>query len=420
MQCRTSALATFARCRSGSIALIAAAGIPLMLLMASGAIDFAYIYKQRSVLQSAADSAAIAGARGLSMSDAKRENVAEVVKVVVNGFVKNNKTSRADQLTVATKLSESPLEVSVDVTQTVPTFFGKMFGMGDVKVQAHATARIIGQPNICLLGLNRFDGGTIMLEKAARLTGVQCAVFSNSSHNDSIKSKEQSHLSAYNTCARGGFEGDKRNFNPMPMVDCPRFDDPLAGRPEPPATGCTFKDPVEIESDRNLQPGIYCGGLYVKKSAKVTLSPGLYVMKDGPLVVTDEAELISKGAGIFFTGNGADLLFDRDTTIKMEAPTSGVMSGLLFFSSRRMATETFKILSNNARTLIGTIYLPNGRLLVETENPVADKSAFTAVIADTVHLIGKPNLVLNTNFNQTTVPVPNGIRGVGQPVRLWK
>ena len=143
-------------------------------------------------------------------------------------------------------------------------------------------------------------------------------------------------------------------------------------------------------------------------------------MKDGPLVVTDEAELHSKGAGLFFTGNGADLLFDRDTTISMEAPKSGLMSGLLFFSSRKMGIETFKILSNDARVLIGTIYLPNGRLLVETEQPVADKSAFTAVIADTIHLIGKPNLVLNTDYSDTTVPVPRGIKGVGQPVRLWK
>ena len=204
------------------------------------------------------------------------------------------------------------------------------------------------------------------------------------------------------------------------MVDCPSFEDPLRARPEPPVSGCTHKDPVEVEFDRQLSPGIYCGGLYIKKSARVTLRPGIYVMKDGPLVVTDSAELHSSGAAFYFTGNGADLLFDRDTTISIEAPTSGMLAGLLFFSSRRMATETYKILSNNARVLIGTIYLPNGRLLVETEQPVADKSAFTAVVADTIHLIGKPNLVLNTDYNLTSVPVPSGVKGVGQPVRLWK
>ena len=68
----------FALAQSGSIAIIAASAIPLALLMASGAIDFAYIYKQRSTIQTAADSAALAGARGLSMSDAKRDNINEV------------------------------------------------------------------------------------------------------------------------------------------------------------------------------------------------------------------------------------------------------------------------------------------------------------------------------------------------------
>ena len=307
----------FALAQSGSIAIIAASAIPLALLMASGAIDFAYIYKQRSTIQTAADSAALAGARGLSMSDAKRDNINEVVKAVVGRFVKNNSSLNAGAIKVSSSFRTSPLEVGVDVSQSIPTFFGKMFGTGAVTIKAHATARIVGQPNICLLGLNRFDGGTITLEKTSRLTGVQCAVFSNSSHNDSIKSKENSHLSAYNTCSRGGFEGEKNNFNPLPIVDCPGFEDPLSSRPEPASGNCTFKDPVEIEKSKELSPGTYCGGLYVKKSAKVTLKPGIYIMKNGPLVVTDEAELRSKGAGIFFTGNGADLLFDRDTTISM-------------------------------------------------------------------------------------------------------
>ena len=187
----------FALAQSGSIAIIAASAIPLALLMTSGAIDFAYINKQRSTIQTAADSAALAGARGLSMSDAKRDNIAEVVKAVIGQFVKNNSSLKAGAVSVSSSFRTSPLEVGVDVSQSIPTFFGKMFGTGSVTVKAHATARIVGQPNICLLGLNRFDGGTITLEKTSRLTGVQCAVFFNSSHNASIKSKENSHLSAF-------------------------------------------------------------------------------------------------------------------------------------------------------------------------------------------------------------------------------
>lgn len=68
--------------------------------------------------------------------------------------------------------------------------------------------------------------------------------------------------------------------------------------------------------------------------------------------------------------------------------------------------------------LIGTIYIPKGELRVDATSPIADESAYTAIVADKMRLYGGPHLVLNTNYDQTDVPVPAGIRGAGQPVAL--
>jgi hypothetical protein len=59
-------------------------------------------------------------------------------------------------------------------------------------------------------------------------------------------------------------------------------------------------------------------------------------------------------------------------------------------------------------------------LHIDANAPVADKSAYTAIVARMLTLYGGPHLVLNTNYEQTDVPVPDGIKGVGQPVQLAK
>ena len=221
-------------------------------------------------------------------------------------------------------------------------------------------------------------------------------------------------------CSRGGKEGSKGNFNPEPMIDCPAFDDPLAGRPEPTVGDCGKSKKTVVDVDGQLGPGVHCEGLIVENGARLELLPGIHIFKDGQLEVKDGASLIGKGVGLFFTGNGATLKFDRESTISLEAPETGVMAGLLIFSARNLAKAKFEILSNNARTLLGTIYLPKSELHIEAEKPIADESAYTAIVVDTMRLYGGPHLTLNTRFHATTVPVPGSIKGVGQPIALVK
>ncbi len=68
-----------------------------------------------------------------------------------------------------------------------------------------------------------------------------------------------------------------------------------------------------------------------------------------------------------------------------------------------------RIISNNARTMLGTIYLPAGRLVIDADKPVADQSAYTVVVAQQVNLYEGPNLYLNANYDATSVPVPKGV-----------
>ena len=66
--------------------------------------------------------------------------------------------------------------------------------------------------------------------------------------------------------------------------------------------------------------------------------------------------------------------------------------------------------------LTGTIYLSRGQLLVDPNNAVAEDLAYTAIIANRLELTEGPELVLNSDYGATDVPVPAGIQSTAQVV----
>ena len=107
---------------------------------------------------------------------------------------------------------------------------------------------------------------------------------------------------------------------------------------------------------------------------------------------------------------GTTIYFDTNSTINLTAPKTGTLAGLLFFEDRKLPkNQLHQILSNNAQTLLGTIYLPQGRLFVGSTAPVAANSAYTVVVSGTLELSAGPTLVLNSNYSATDVPVPPGV-----------
>lgn len=410
----------FARDTSGVIAIKFALFLPVLLTVFGFALDQSRFLREQNVLQSAADSAAIAAAKELSLADRKYEDLAEIAQSIVLAYVASEKNRLASGTTprVETHVVTDPLQVEVKVGATFRSMFENFFHVRLKQMETRAVARIVGKPNVCVLGLNSSDGGTISLEQNARVTGQNCAVYSNSDNARGLKAKNSASLTASVICSRGGKDGGPGNFKPAPIVDCPSFDDPLIGRPEPASGPCDPLLPTVVTGLVTLAPGTYCG-LEIEDGGKVTLLDGVYVFKDEPLVVRDGGSLSAASAGLFFTGKDATFTFEQRSTISLAAPTSGTMAGLLIFAARSQDHSLeYKILSDDARVMVGTIYIPKGELYIDAQSPVADHSAYTAIVADKMRLYGGPHLVLNTNYANSDVPVPDGIGGVAQPVVL--
>jgi Flp pilus assembly protein TadG len=392
--------------------------LPIMFGMVGGTVDYGMLIRQKALLQSAADAAATAAAKEFTLIDTSKHDINAMTQAKVEAFMRAGTSGAAGGYQVTGTAALSPLQVTVDVLQQFTTPFGVLRGATS-RLSVRSVAQVIGRPNICVLGLEDTGDGAIELWTNARMTAQNCAVYANSTSSAGIKSKNNARLSASLICSAGGADGGVSSFNPQPMTDCPALEDPLAGRPAPPVGACRATGLKIVSQGVKLEPGVYCGGIEISGSSVVELAAGVYVMKDGPLIVRDTASLSGEDVGFFLTGTEAWFRFATSTTISLAAPRSGLMAGLLFHESSAQSTAyTHRILSDDARLLLGTIYLPRGNLVIDANRPVADQSAYTAIVARTVRLYAGPNLVLNTNYDQSPVPVPEGIKGVGQPVAL--
>jgi hypothetical protein len=216
--------------------------------------------------------------------------------------------------------------------------------------------------------------------------------------------------------------------------------DPLSSRVPPPVGACNYNGKIVDGGYEVLKPGVYCGGLKVTHGAVAKLANGIFIIKDGPLIVDDGASLMGSEVGFFLTGSNANLTFDADSIISLAAPKDGPLAGILIFddpsgtsakakppksgrgaagrNNLTGAPRQHQILSDDARNLLGTIYLPQGEIIIDALKPIADKSAYTVLVVKQLHLYSGPNLILNTDYSASEVPVPQGVGPYGSQIFL--
>jgi hypothetical protein len=236
-------------------------------------------------------------------------------------------------------------------------------------------------------------------------------IYSNSTNSGSVYLGDTSSIEANAVCTAGGVRDNGSLNGEKVVTDCPVLSDPLAGRPTPPVGTCTENNMQLSSGTHDLKPGVYCGGLRVSGDAVVNLAPGDYVIKDGFFAVYDKGTVRGKDVGFYLSGSKALLHFLQDATIELAGRESGVMAGMLVYDDPKGSLlRIHSISARNAHTLTGTIYIPKGNLIVDPTATVGERSAYTAIVAKRLIVQNGPTLVLNTNYDDTPVPVPEGIR----------
>lgn len=409
-------------CERGNFALLGALTLPVLLGLAGAVIDFTKYNDHQKQLQNVADSAALAAAREAALEGWSQETAQAVVENFIDA---NLKSTGADSVVYTSKIEvdKTNRRVSVTIDQDHFGYFVAGYFRHSPQISVNAVAQSSGSTNICVIGLDQTASTAIELRETAELSSPKCAVYSNSTDSKGLRSSDDALLTANLACSAGGYEGASKNFNKQPLTDCPPMADPLAARQPPKLKPCAPKlltDLLGMVPLIQLKPDwTYCGGLTVKGNTQIIFLPGIHAFKDGPLIVKDNAKVDGLGGvGLYFTGKNAFFEFTKNANVDLKAPDSGPMAGLLMFQDRNSDVQNFKITSDFTRNLIGTIYLPNGNLIVDANNDIAEDSAYTAIVVRQLILGRSPKLVLNTDYDDTTVPVPEGLGPSGGELSL--
>ena len=430
----------------GSVARLFSLTVPVMLLAGGPIVDLSEQIWVSSKLQIIADGAAMAAAREMSLTNPDQALIQKSVLNYVHAH--NAEAGISGAFEVRTSVAPGSAGVTVILSKELDSNFSHLVGIDKSNAHVVATAHIIGNTKICALGLeDTEDTPGIELSDRAHLSASGCGVYSNSKSADSVQVTHSAKVKAHLICSSGGaIAGRAASISPDPMSACTPVRDPLAHRSAPPIGACVATGMV-VERSTVLFPGTYCGGLTIKKNAWVGLQPGVYVIKDGPFTVEDKAEVSGEQVAFHLDGHDAVFSFAKDTKIELGAPKAGPLQGVLFYEAPaksdqqerspiksslmallnisspkkhrpRQVDRTHLISTSNARQLVGTFYLPNSSLQIDAEGPVADKSPYTAIVARNVRLLKGTQLVLNTDYGATDVPVPRLI--AGGDIRLSK
>lgn len=450
----------------GGVMLVAA-------FIAGGVVDYMSLSNQKHMLQGVADRAAIAAAQELVVfkgSDGRVDAVAE-------SFVNVNYTAKPHR--VGAKVIEKGKAVEVTISAEPQTYFPGPVARGVTEVRVKAVAEISGGGYVCMVGLSPTEPSTLEMHDKARVTAEKCAIYSNSRSGSSLRLHNSARVKADLVCVAGGVAGPKSAVAPnAPVEDCPPLADPLRDRPEPDVGLLTcdnilgagsilgedllgadggllsVRDLVgkggllsgDLLKKKNLlqditggdlvgnlapgllvtgkvelEPGVYCGGINIV-GGEVKLKPGRYILNNGGLVVANGGKLTGENVGFYLTGalGLSTIQFAPSTTISLTAPRTGDMAGMLFFEDRDVLFKFPHIIaSNDARNLVGTIYLPGNTLEINSTRPIADQSDYTVIIARKFDMKDGPELVLNTDYESSPIPVPDGVGNRSHPmVRL--
>jgi hypothetical protein len=110
------------------------------------------------------------------------------------------------------------------------------------------------------------------------------------------------------------------------------------------------------------------------------------------------------------------LNFQPAGNISLAGRKSGPLAGFVIIDDRA-DTGAFILHSDPFTDVTGAIYVPNAILNIQGSLKAGQASDWTVIAARALTMTGTPNLVINTNYTGSTVPVPAGV-GPGKNGRL--
>ena len=389
----------FAANQRGNISFTFAFSAVLLIGLAGAAIDMHNAVSVKQKLQDAADSAALAGAKVVMTPTIAVE--------AANRMLQVNTNSNYPIESILTPDSGSR-RFTVEARQTVPTTVAQILGVEFLTVSVRAQAQQVQQGSpVCIHSLAPSISKGFEGSGGARVTAPQCTVWVNSTSSSAVVFSGGGSSVAQRHCFEGS--ATQGSFSPAPEK-CGNRADPFASMNPSAPSACSHTNFSRGGGSFTVQPGVYCGGMKLSGGPNVTLSPGLYVIRNGPL---------SMSGGGTMTGNGITFLVEGSSAVnlsgggnyRLTAQRSGELSGFVFFQRANSNVGGKAVISGSGDMYFeGVMYLPSQKAEVSGGGTTQTMySPFTAYIANRFLYSGGSEIRVQYEPSRLTVTPPTGL-----------
>ena len=414
----------------GNISIITAFAMPVLLGFGALAVDVSVWLKAKNSVQGAADAAVVSLAAAVKAGDSPtRWQTEAYATAAANGYTNG-------QNGVAVAVNNPPVspsafagnvdayEVAISQPQKLylAQVFGAKFGLLPPTVTSRAVALVKRNSPTCLLALDNTNppppNGTLNTSGGAILTSHKCAVFDDSTGSKSINTAGGGSITASYVGTMGNYYGNVVAQDPPGTVqtgaryvaDPYRYTRSIP--PIPPYKSSNGKwDRANYPTGVIANPtGViaYRGTQTVNDN--ITLAPGIYIIADGSLNLTNNNSLSGTGVTIILTSptpstdNGT---FAFSGQVNLTAPPTGPTAGIALWADRNLPYYSDNLTGSGNTYVKGAVYLPSHQVKYAGNNQAVTNGC-TQIIAWDIIVTG------TTNFYHECANV-----GILDPVLSW-
>jgi Putative Flp pilus-assembly TadE/G-like len=395
---------------AGQVLILVLLSLVVLLGFAALATDVGAMFHAKRLVQTAADSAAIAGALelpnpgdpGSCTGNAGTATTGAVCAAAMADAARNGVANGVKGTTVAVNKppqygphAGNSNYVEVIATQPQQTFFMGLFGRNSMNVQARAVAYLgAGTSEGCVYALDPTSSKDVYVNDTAGYLQTKCAIYSDSKASDSAATKAGGIICGKVVGIVGGvggsghvFQGTCPGATGSPITGMVPVADPLAYMTPPTVPS----GPCNPQSSGSFVPGYYCG-----ITGAATLSPGLYILS-GDLALSGSNVVSGSGVTIYLVNAGVSLNGSSSLSLTAASCTvtagtnpplcsSGAYNGIVLWSTTTGNVHCgsegnvgFCAVGTHPNNIEGVFYFPNAPIAFQGNGSTALNAAIVAL-----------------------------------------
>ena len=315
---------------------------------------------------------------------------------------------------------------------TSPVSVSAALGVKDIKVLATSESELTKGATICVMTINPDGKDSFLVSGGANFDASTCAVQVNSTSEDAATIASGASAVAQRFCVRGGAKG---SFTPYANTECSLIEDPFTNIEKPDAKSClsTFlsnikafgsmyraaqsdEEPDEVGDGVILKPGTYCYPLRIS-GINVKFEPGAYIFDDAPISFVKGSAAVAEDVTFVLSGLKSSLTVDGRSSLYIKAPATGKLAGLAVFQDVQtnitgksgkgngiLPNGRTELKGGSTMTILGTVYVPEHDIIVESDSGMGTKSPATSFIGYNVNFSGNSTITVSVDHAAVGLP----------------